>query len=58
MFKNMRVNPWYLFILLEGLQLGAILSLMERIVIAKISDGKEQQWKSQRNREVMKLQGG
>jgi hypothetical protein len=41
--------------MLEGLQLGVILSLMERTVMKKLSDGKEQRWQEQRNREVSKL---
>jgi hypothetical protein len=30
---------------------------MERTTMAKISDGKEQRWQEQRNREVTKSQG-
>jgi hypothetical protein len=35
--------------------LGVSLSLMERITMTKINDGKEQRWQEQRNREVSKL---
>jgi hypothetical protein len=46
-------NPWFVRELL-----GVSLSLMARTAMEKISDGKEQRWKEQRNREVTKLQGG